>query len=84
MDPVDWWSTDGSETPELVKVAKKILSQAVSSSSAEQKWSTYAYIHNVKRNHLNTTRADKLVFMHSNIHLLSRFSKSHTSRPYKY
>ncbi|KAJ8426768.1 hypothetical protein Cgig2_010200 [Carnegiea gigantea] len=84
MDPIDWWSTYGSETPELGEVAKKVLSQPVSSSSAERNWSTYSYIHNVKRNRLNNARADKLVFIHSNIRLLSRFSKSYTSEPYKY
>lgn len=84
MDPIDWWSTYGSETPELAEVAKKVLSQPVSSSSAERNWSTYSYIHSVKRNRLNNARADKLVFIHSNIRLLSRFSKSYTSGPYKY
>ena len=71
MDAIDWWSTYGSETPQLAEVAKKILSQPVSSSSAKRNWSTYSYIHNVKRNRLNCSRADKLVFIHSNIHLLS-------------
>ncbi|KAJ8424006.1 hypothetical protein Cgig2_032390 [Carnegiea gigantea] len=84
MDPVDWWSTYGSETPELDEVAKKFLSQPMSSSSAERNWSTYSYIHSVKRNRLNNAKADKLVFIHSNIRLLSRFSKSYTSGPYKY
>ena len=36
MDSIDWWSTYGSETPELAEVAKKILSQPISSSSAER------------------------------------------------
>jgi len=84
MDPIDWWSTYGSETPEVAEVAKKVLSQSVSSSSAEQNKSTYSYIHNVKRNCLNNARADKLVFLHSNIRLLSRFSKDYTIGPYKY
>ena len=74
MDVVDWWCSYGSETPELAEIAKKVLSQPISSSSAERNWSTYSYIHNVKRNRLNGMRADKLVFIHSNIRLLSRFS----------
>ena len=38
MDVVtmDRWSTYGSETPELADVAKKVLSQPISSSSAER------------------------------------------------
>ena len=35
MDEIDWWSTCGSETLELTKVAKKIISQPISSSSVE-------------------------------------------------
>ncbi|KAL6522088.1 hypothetical protein OROMI_031965 [Orobanche minor] len=46
-------------------------------------WSTYSYIHNVKRNRLNSKRADKLVFIHSNVRLLSRFSESYKSGPHK-
>ncbi|KAF2315478.1 hypothetical protein GH714_039842 [Hevea brasiliensis] len=83
MDSIDWWSTYGSETPELAEVAKKILSQPISSSSAERNWSTYSYIHNVKRNRLNCTRADKLVFIHSNIRLQSRFFESYVTGPHK-
>ena len=62
MNPIDWWSTYGAETPELAEVAKKVLSQPISSSSAERNWSTYSYIQSVKRNRLNSKRADKLVF----------------------
>lgn len=66
MDSIDWWSTYGSETPKLAEIAKKVLSQPISSSLAERNWSTYSYIHNVKRNRLNCKKADKLVFIHSN------------------
>ncbi|PWA81484.1 hypothetical protein CTI12_AA186260 [Artemisia annua] len=83
MDAIEWWSTYGSETPELAEVAKKVLSQPISSSSAERNWSTYSYIHSVKRNRLNNKRADKLVFVHSNIRLVSRFSESYKQGPYK-
>uniref|UniRef100_A0A251UPJ4 Putative HAT dimerization domain, Ribonuclease H-like domain protein n=2 Tax=Helianthus annuus TaxID=4232 RepID=A0A251UPJ4_HELAN len=83
MDAVDWWGTYGSETPELAEVAKKVLSQPISSSLAERNWSTYSYIHNVKRNRLNCDRADKLVFIHSNIRLQSRFLESYKSGPHK-
>ncbi|KAK2457259.1 hypothetical protein QL285_004554 [Trifolium repens] len=83
MDAIDWWSTYGSETPELAEVAKKVLSQPISSSSAERSWSTYSYIHSVKRNRLNCARADKLVYIHSNIRLQSRFSESYKNGQYK-
>nr|KAJ0203244.1 hypothetical protein LSAT_V11C500252820 [Lactuca sativa] len=83
MDAIDWWSSYGSETPELASLEKKVLSQPISSSSAERNYSTYSYMHNVKRNRLSSKRADKLVFIHSNICLLSRFSKCYTSGPHK-
>ncbi|XP_052208031.1 uncharacterized protein LOC127811851 [Diospyros lotus] len=83
MDGIDWWSTYGSETPDLAEVAKKVLSQPVSSSSAERNWSTYSYIHSVKRNRLNCTRADKLVFIHSNIRLQSRFLENYKEGPFR-
>ena len=80
MNAIDWWSSYGAETSELAEVAKKVLSQPISSSSAERNWSTYSYIHNVKRNRLNCKRADKLVFIHSNIRLLSRFSENYHTK----
>ncbi|GJT31913.1 putative hAT dimerization domain, ribonuclease H-like superfamily protein [Tanacetum coccineum] len=83
IDAVDWWSTYGSETPELTDVAKKVLSQPISSSYAERNWSTYSYIHSVKRNRLNNKRAKKLVYIHSNIRLLSRFTDSYKEGPLK-
>lgn len=36
MDAIDWWATYGSETLELAEVAKKVLSQLISSSLAER------------------------------------------------
>jgi hypothetical protein len=57
MSPIDWWFSYGGETPELAEVAKKILSQPISSSSAKRNWSTYAFIHSVKRNILQNWAA---------------------------
>ncbi|KAL4569591.1 hypothetical protein LXL04_025232 [Taraxacum kok-saghyz] len=83
MDAIDWWSTYGAETPELAEVARKVLSQPITSSSAERNWSTYSYIHSVKRNRLTCSRADKLVYVHSNARLCSRFSEAYKEGPYK-
>ncbi|XP_077229515.1 uncharacterized protein LOC143862361 [Tasmannia lanceolata] len=69
-----WWNFHGSHVPELQSVAIKILSQPISTSSAERVWSTYSFIHNVTRNRLNSHRADTLVYIHSNLRLLSRFN----------
>ncbi|KAK8686411.1 hypothetical protein V6N13_125436 [Hibiscus sabdariffa] len=83
MTHISWWSTYGSKTPELVEIAIRVLSQPISGSLAERVWSTYSYIHNIKRNRLNVKRANKLVFIHSNIRLLSRFTTSYKESPSK-
>ncbi|KAM0919901.1 hypothetical protein ACQ4PT_007893 [Festuca glaucescens] len=82
MNAIDWWFNYGSETPNLNEVAKRVLSQPISSSSAERNWSTYSFIHNVKRNKLNTKTADKLVFIHANERLKRRFSEGYNSGPH--
>ncbi|KAM0923597.1 hypothetical protein ACQ4PT_005436 [Festuca glaucescens] len=82
MNAIDWWFNYGSETPNLNEVAKRVLSQPISSSSAERNWSTYSFIHNVKRNKLNTKTADKLVFIHANERLRRRFSEGYNAGPH--
>ena len=83
MSPISWWSTYEPETPELAEIAVKVLSQLISSSSAERIWSSYSYIYNVKRKRLNSVRAIKLVYVHSNIRLISRFTKNYNDGPYR-
>lgn len=82
MNPISRWSTYGVETPKLSEVAIKLLSQPISSSSAERVWSTHSYIHNVKRNGLNSLIDDRLVYVYINFRLLSRFTKSYNEGPY--
>jgi hypothetical protein len=72
FDSLTWWETYGGHGL-LPKLAKKVLSQVVNSSSAERCWSTYSYIHNVKRNRLNENRAESLVYVHYNLRLLSHY-----------
>jgi hypothetical protein len=82
MNAIDWWFNYGSQTPHLNEVAKKVLSQPISSSSAERNWSTYSFIHSVKRNPLNAKTADKLVYIHANERLKRRFSEGYNSGPH--
>jgi hypothetical protein len=46
--------------------------QVSSSYSCERNWSTYDYIHNKKRNRLEAARAEKLVYVFSNLRSLKR------------
>jgi len=53
-------------------LAIKLLSQPASPSCCERNWSTYSFIHSVKRNALTPERAEDLVFVNSNLRHLSR------------
>jgi hypothetical protein len=67
-----WWTNHGQSAPLLMSLATKLLSQPASSSCCERHWSTYSFIHSVKRNALTPERAEDLVFVHSNLRHLSR------------
>ncbi|XP_026438026.1 uncharacterized protein LOC113336291 [Papaver somniferum] len=72
MSAKQWWGLYGGGAPELYNLAMRVLSQSVNSSCAERCWSTYSYIHSVKRNKLGADRAEKLVYVHYNQRLLAR------------
>ena len=46
LPSLEWWDMHGNAAPQL-------LSQVVNTSSAERCWSTYSFIHSVKRNRFN-------------------------------
>ncbi|GFS32012.1 hypothetical protein Acr_00g0020400 [Actinidia rufa] len=70
MDPHSWWVIHGASASTLQTIALKILTQPSSSSCCERNWSTYSFIHSLKRNKMTPQRAEDLVFVHSNLHLL--------------
>ncbi|GJN06963.1 hypothetical protein PR202_ga24747 [Eleusine coracana subsp. coracana] len=70
--PHTWWTNYGQDAPLLMNLAMKLLTQPTSSSCCERNWSTYNFIHSVKRNVLTPQRAEDLVFLHSNLRHLSR------------
>ena len=72
MNPRTWWAVYGSFAPSLQNIALKILVQPSSSSCCERNWSTYSFVHSVRRNKMTPKRAEDLVFIHSNLRLLSR------------
>ncbi|XP_049932151.1 uncharacterized protein LOC126409802 [Nymphaea colorata] len=83
-DPVNWWLCFGASTPNLQHLALKLLSQPATSSCCERNWSTYSQIHNIKRNKLTSKRVEDLVYVHSNLRLLSRTSNDYSSESSKY
>uniref|UniRef100_A0A5B7AFB0 BED-type domain-containing protein n=1 Tax=Davidia involucrata TaxID=16924 RepID=A0A5B7AFB0_DAVIN len=72
MDPKSWWVIHGSSAPMLQSLALKLLVQPSSSSCCERNWSTYSFVHSVRRNKMTPQCAEDLVFVHSNLRLLSR------------
>ncbi|XP_027342768.1 uncharacterized protein LOC113855350 [Abrus precatorius] len=78
LKPKEWWVMYGAAIPKLQSIALKLLSQPCSSSCCEKNWSTYSFIHSLKRNRLNPKRAEDLVFVHTNLRLLSRKSKNYS------
>ena len=78
-----WWATFGEDAPMLSQVARRLLSQCVSSSGCERNWSTFAYIHTKLRNRLSHKKLDKMVFANYNIRLrLEHASKVADSSDY--
>lgn len=77
LDPLNWWVTHGQPTPMLQHLAIKLVNQPASSSCCERNWSTYNFIHSVKRNQLTPERAEDLVFVHNNLRLLSRRTQAY-------
>ncbi|GKA51407.1 putative hAT dimerization domain, ribonuclease H-like domain protein [Tanacetum coccineum] len=67
-----WWANFGAKTPLLQSLAFRVLGQPTSSSCCECNWSTYSFIHSLRRNKLSLKRAEDLVFIHNNLRLLSR------------
>ena len=66
------WMQCGNSAPELQKVSFKVLGKPSSFSSCERIWSTYKFIHSPLRNLLKPVRAEKLVFVHSNLRVLRK------------
>lgn len=79
-DPKLWWTMHGPRSLTITQ-AIHLLSQVSSSSAAERNWSTYSFIHSLKRNRLTSRRAEKLVVVHSALHLIDRNTTTYKESP---
>ena len=77
MSPLKWWVVHETSAPMLQSITLKLLGQPCSSSCYERNWSTYNFIHSIKRNKLTPQRAEDLVYVHNNLRLLSRRSSNY-------
>jgi hypothetical protein len=67
-----WWFTSGSVGKLLPCIVRRILAQVVSSSSCEQNWSSYSFVHSKVRNRLLSSHAEDLVYVYTNSRLLNQ------------
>ncbi|KAH1214893.1 hypothetical protein GmHk_13G036158 [Glycine max] len=72
--PTYWWRMFGSQTPNLHKLAIKILSLTCSASGYERNCSVFEQIHSKKRNRLEHKRLHDLVFVKYNQQLKQRYN----------
>jgi hypothetical protein len=50
----------------------RILSQVTSSSCCEKNWSTYGNLYNLKKSRLEQSKAETMVYVHTNLRLIYR------------
>ncbi|XP_059063090.1 uncharacterized protein LOC131856030 [Cryptomeria japonica] len=72
MMPDHWWNFFGPETPNVQKLAIRILSQPCSASGCERNWSMFEHIHSKRRNRLSVEKMNDFVFVHYNLRLRMR------------
>ena len=72
QEGVKWWETFGACTPTLQALALKVLSQGTCASPCERNWSTFSLIHTKRRNRLLPSHTEKLVYIHTNLRLISK------------
>ncbi|KAK9047863.1 hypothetical protein SSX86_033175 [Deinandra increscens subsp. villosa] len=78
FDPANWWRAYGASTPELRKNAIRILSLTTSSLGCERNWSTFEGVHTKKRNRLEASKLNQLVFVQFNANLMEKNKKRKT------
>ena len=67
-----WWANHGATSPPLQQLAMRLLSQVTSSSCCERNWSTYGNLYSVKKSRLEQSRAETMVYVHTNLRLIYR------------
>ena len=67
---LQWWTQWGVETPELTRLAKKIVPLIVGSGAAERAWKDVANVLTKDRNKLNSDTTVDLVFVLNSAHVV--------------
>ena len=77
LQPLVWWQYHGSSFLTLQTLVFKLFGQPCSSSCVGRNWSTYKFIHSLKRNKMAPTCVEDLVYVHSNLRLLLRCNEEY-------
>jgi hypothetical protein len=73
LNSLEWWNMHGRVAHSCNGWQHGCFHKCWNTSSAERCWSTYNFIHRVKRNKLNVNWSESLVYVHYNLQLLSRY-----------
>ncbi|XP_060196903.1 uncharacterized protein LOC132626153 isoform X2 [Lycium barbarum] len=79
--PSEWWSVFGNHTPNLQQRAIRVLSLTCSASGCERNWSVFEHIHTKKRNRLELSRLNNLVYIKYNRTLRRHYDVGDTVDP---
>ncbi|GBG90078.1 hypothetical protein CBR_g50171 [Chara braunii] len=70
ISPSEWWATHGGDVPKLQSIAIKVMGMWSTATPAERNWSSMDLVHSKRRNRLNPSTLEKLVYIHWNMQLL--------------
>jgi hypothetical protein len=85
MPAWQWWQQYGVRTPELRKVAIRVLAQVVAATASERNWSTMGFIHSDRRNRLSVEKCSDLTFCYSSLRLRDKItSESYTEEYFEW
>ena len=73
---IKWWEVFGFCSPNLRRLAIRVLSQGTCTSPCERNWSTFSLIHTKRRNRLTHAHVEKLVYIHKNHRLIRKIKES--------
>ncbi|XP_048442454.1 uncharacterized protein LOC125478352 [Pyrus x bretschneideri] len=73
--PTAWWKHFGTKTPELMKLAIRVLSLTCSASGCERNCSTFSMTHTKRRNRLEHKRLNALAYVKYYLALQERSEK---------
>ncbi|GBG77845.1 hypothetical protein CBR_g25776 [Chara braunii] len=69
ISPSEWWATHGGDVPELQAISMKVMGMWSTTTPTQRNRSSMDLVHSKRRNRLNPSTLEKLVYIHWNMHL---------------